>query len=347
MKYKLCILANENLLDHEPWIVAIKKSIEVQSYDIVNLTSDNWLMKLRSTHYDLILLRPPGNRELLKRLYDERVWLIDTYMKTPIYPSLNEVFIYENKRLLRDWLTLAQIPHPKTFVFFQRDEALSFVADSSFPIIGKTSIGASGNGVVALNSLDNAIKYVNQAFDDGIMSSIGPKVMKGSFLKKLKKVVNHKKFLRQRLRDYIPSLLDIQYHYVILQEFVPHEYEWRCVRIGDSFFAHKKIAKNNKSSGTLLKGYDPVPESLLNFIKCITDKTDISSVAIDIFERDNNYLVNEIQCFFGQSDPYQMLVDGKPGRYIFRDDKWIFEEGDFASNACYDLRLKHALSLLR
>ena len=46
-----------------------------------------------------------------------------------------------------------------------------------------------------------------------------------------------------------------------------------------------------------------------------------------------------MQCIFGQSDPYQMLIDGKPGRYRYIDDNWVFEEGDFAKDACYPLRL--------
>lgn len=347
MKYKLCILANENPLDHEAWITAIKKSTKVKYFYVVDLTSDHWLETLKAKPFDLILLRPPGKTELFKRLYDERVLLIDKYLKTPIYPSLTEELIYENKRLLRDWLNINQIPHPKTFIFFTKSDALSFVSNSKFPLISKTSIGASGNGVAKLDNTDEAIIYINKAFDKGITSQIGPRLNKGSLVKKLRKVVNNRKFFRQRLKDYIHSPLNLQYHYVLFQEFIPHEYEWRCVRIGESFFAHKKIARNNKSSGTLIKRYDPVPETLLDFIKEVTDKTGISSAAIDVFEKDKSYLVNEIQCFFGQSDPYQMLVNGKPGRYKNKNEKWIFEEGDFASNACYDLRLEHALSLLK
>ena len=96
-----------------------------------------------------------------------------------------------------------------------------------------------------------------------------------------------------------------------------------------------------------MKGYDPVPVSLLEFIRETTERTGLSSVSIDLFERDGQYLVNEIQCFFGQSDPYQMLVDSVAGRYRFLGQKWVFEAGDFASNACYDLRLEHALGLIR
>lgn len=40
-----------------------------------------------------------------------------------------------------------------------------------------------------------------------------------------------------------------------------------------------------------------------------------------------------------------MLVNGKPGRYIKIGDRWVFEEGDFARNQCYDLRLDYIISI--
>jgi hypothetical protein len=41
-----------------------------------------------------------------------------------------------------------------------------------------------------------------------------------------------------------------------------------------------------------------------------------------------------------------MLVNGQPGRFRNLNNKWIFEEGDFARNACYDLRLKYVIDIL-
>jgi len=79
----------------------------------------------------------------------------------------------------------------------------------------------------------------------------------------------------------------------------------------------------------------------------MTQRTGLSSVSVDLFDSNGRFLVNEIQCFFGQSDPYQMLVDSVPGRYRLVDGRWLFEAGDYASNACYDLRLEHALNIVR
>ena len=76
-------------------------------------------------------------------------------------------------------------------------------------------------------------------------------------------------------------------------------------------------------------------------------KNDMRSIAIDIFETDSQFLVNEIQTFFGQSDPFQMLLNKEPGRYRYINEKWTFEKGMFNTNECYDLRLKEAMKLIK
>ena len=347
MGYKVAILKSEAAFDHEPWVKACEENLKVDQHEVISIVDNDWYTRILNRSYDLFLLRPPGRTELYKRLYDERVFLISNIVKGKLYPSLQEVMIYENKRFLRDWLVLRYIPHPETFVFFDLSVALAFIENrDEFPVVAKTNIGASGDGVIVLSSKQMAVQYINAAFSEGIKQRSGPKLFKGSIIKKISKL-GKKDFIKNRLKEYRVSAEESQKGYVLFQQFIPHEYEWRCVRIGDSFFAHKKIARNNVASGTLAKGYDEVPHSLLDYARDLTNRTGLSSVAIDLFENDTNqYLVNEIQCFFGQSDPYQMRVNGKPGRYRRNDKEWSFEEGMFNTNLSYDLRLEHALSIL-
>jgi len=152
------------------------------------------------------------------------------------------------------------------------------------------------------------------------------------------------KELINRLSTYKAVASDKQKGFLILQEYISHEFEWRAVRIGDSFFAHKKLKDGDKASGTLLKNYDGPPLELLDFVRELTERFKFYSVAVDVFEGDSGYLVNEIQCIFGQSDSFQMMVNGQMGRYVRSNEEWIFEEGDFAANACYNLRLDWVLN---
>ena len=58
------------------------------------------------------------------------------------------------------------------------------------------------------------------------------------------------------------------------------------------------------------------------------------------------YLKNIKQCIFGQSDPYQMLVNGDPGRYFYANNNWHFDSGSFNKNQFYDLRMNHILKCI-
>jgi glutathione synthase/RimK-type ligase-like ATP-grasp enzyme len=343
---RIAILKSDSERNYHLWISAIRETITNSKIELFSFLSDQDFKRLLSGEFDLILATPCGTSQRNKRIYDEKWWALSQSKQTLTYPSVKEIFLYENKRNLRDWLLVCKVPHPETFVFFEKDEAMAFAQSNvQFPIVGKTNIGASGNGVVVLRNRNQLNEYVLSAFGEGVKYKSGPKWLKGSIWKKLFKVLKDPNFFKKRMAEYRLAKAETQRDMMILQEFVEHEFEWRCVRIGESYFAHKKLAINNMSSGTLLKGYGSVPFELLDFIRNLTEENQLSSVSIDIFESPKGYLVNEIQTFFGQSDPYQMLIDGIQGRYIYRDNRWQFEEGEFNQWECYQLRLSHALEL--
>ena len=169
---------------------------------------------------------------------------------------------------------------------------------------------------------------------------------KGKFIQRGWHYIIHPTDVKKKLNIYKAKRANLQKGFVIFQEYIQHDFEWRVVRIGDSFFAHKKVKIGNKASGSLKKIYDNPPLKVLDFVKEITDNHKFYSQAIDIFETNKGYLVNEMQCIFGQSDPYQMLVNGIPGRYKCIDNMWIFEKGDYTSNSCFDLRVEYLLEVL-
>ncbi len=348
-KIRLVILKNETEDDHELWLRACRERAQCVEWQEVDLTRHDWLEKIMDMKVDGLLTRPPATTNSFKRLYDERVGVLNLLCGIPVYPSLEEVLIYENKKHLSYWLSAMRIPHAKTLVFYFRDEALEYVREAKLPLVGKTNIGASGRGVKILRSKEAAIDYVKQTFSSkGASQSIGPNLNKKGLLRRAVRKIMHPAELKARLSLYRELRSDIQNQYVILQEYVPHTYEWRCVRIGDSFFAHKKIVVGEKASGTLVKGYENPPLDLLDFVREVTDRRGFLSQSVDLFETDKGqYLVNEMQCMFGQSDPYQMLVDGKPGRYRYLDDQWTFEPGDFNRHESFLLRLDHFLSILK
>lgn len=347
-KIKAIILANETTEDHILWVKACTIYNTLLDFRVVDLTKNNWLDEIQSKPFDILLTKPGGLTSPFKSLYDERVYILERTLKYKLFPSAEEIFIYENKRFLSFWLKANHIPHPATDVYYAKKEAFDSLNSYNFPIVGKVNIGASGSGVRILKTKPEAITYINETFSGkGAPKRSGPNFEKGGIIKRGLNYLAHPRRISKKLILYNAVKNDVQKDFVIFQEFIQHDYEWRVVRIGESFFAHKKLKVGEKASGSLLKNYDNPPLTLFDFVKQITDKHDFYSQAVDVFElKSGKYLVNEMQCFFGQSDPYQMMLDKRPGRYIFLKENWQFEEGAFNNLECYDLRIQHILELL-
>jgi len=339
-KIRAVILANEIEDDHLAWVRACESHKEQLEYRVINLTASNWLEEVQRMDHDILLAKPGALSAHYKQLYDERIYILSVLCNSLIFPSPAEIYIYENKRLLSYWLKANGIPHPATRVFYDMREAEAYAGTCLLPVVAKTSTGASGSGVKILKSRKEVQDYISKTFTGkGSPQRNGPNLGKDGVLARGFHYFHHPSDILKKLALYRIRADGRQRGLVIFQEFLPHEFEWRTVRIGNSFFAHKKIKIKDKASGTLLKNYDDPPIELLDFVRQITDKHGFFSQAVDVFDSDRGYLVNEMQCIFGQSDPFQMKVNGVPGRYIYVDNKWVFEPGDWAKNMCYDLRL--------
>lgn len=343
MNNKKLALLYANPSDAELW----KKPLDEAGFsnvDYIDMGAANWYGRCIEAKADLFILRPPGLTNWQKSMFDERVRILADKVDASFYPSILECELYENKKNLSYWLEAQGIPHPQTRVFYAKDEALQFLSKQSYPVVAKMNIGASGKGVRVLKNMKEASSYVDTVFTKGVRPYVGPSLSHGNIWSKAKNVMKKKGLLQKRLSGYRAILGETQ-KFCIFQEFIEHSFEWRVVCIGESFFAHKKMMHKGKASGSLVKGYSNPPLDLFDFVRDLCQKHGLSSASIDLFERGEEYLVNEIQCFFGQSDPYQMKVDDIVGRYVY-DQGWRFEAGDFARDQCYPLRVEHILAIL-
>ncbi len=350
MKIKICILRSEWPDAHHEWIAACEKSEAEISFDVVDITRHDWMEKILAKNYDLFLVRTSDRISYFKTLCDERLYIINKVLGKHIYPSYEEILVYENKKFLSYWLKANNIPHPVTHVFYNKVETLLFARDCQLPVVGKTSIGASGSGIKIIKTRQELDSYIKQVFSDkGITRRWGVNFRKGDYKKRLfSRIKNIPGFLSYLNRKRKSATIDPHRWFVIFQEFLPVTFEWRAVRIGDSFFAHKKLGEQGGLiSGTSKVSWDGPSRALLDFVESVTDKRRFLSQAVDIFEtEEGKFLVNELQCFFGSKSPYQMILDGKPGRYVKISGNWVFEEGNFNENNSYNLRLEHALEIL-
>lgn len=343
---KIGILRNEDPASSKKWELSCQK-IGIE-FRVIDLTAADWHDQIIAYKPDFFVLKPPGETFKYKHLYDERLYAINQVMGYQTFPSFKEVFIYENKRMLANFLKAAQIPMPETHIFYDKSEALAFSKSTIFPIVGKTGIGASGTGVKIMRTKKELERYIHTAFGKGIRRRLGPNKNTGNISSWSKKAYANPRFFWRKIKKYLEIYKDAQKGFVILQEYVPHDFEWRIVKIGESWFGHQKVKIGDKASGSKGINYIAPPFELLDFCKNICDLQGFNSMAIDIFEHpEKGYVVNELQTIFGHVQDYILEVNGKIGRFRHLNNEWVFEVGDFNTNESYDLRLETAIELYK
>ena len=283
-------------------------------FRVVDLTAADWVDAVRASGCELFFAWPDVTTTPLAKLVKDRCDLIEHDMGLTVSPSRAERWMYEDKVRLYDWLRVHDVVHPRTWIFFDRNEAVEFAGRCELPIVFKTSFGAASSGVRIVRSRQALRAIVAQAFGRGMTPS------------------GHDR-------------RDKQWGSIILQEYLEVDKEWRLVRIGDDYYGHPKGRVGEFHSGSKRVAWDVPEPRHLELLHAVTEKGGFRSMDVDVFEAsDGRLLVNELQAVFGASTSVdQLRVDGVPGRMVRVGSGWSFEAGDFARNACANARVLDAL----
>lgn len=314
--------------EHQNYVRACKEC-DVD-YRIVDLIGDNWLQEVQNSGCDGFLCRTPSKFQERKDMFTDKLYVINKMMHRPIYPSFEELFLHENKKMMYYFMTLNHLPHVETHVFYRKSDYYDFIEKTDYPLVFKTSIGSTSKGVKIIKSKQSAQRIGRKVF-----GRLNEKLAKG--------------YTPQTTGRYIPVRARglLQRHFVLLQKFENIKWEWRIVKIGESYFGHQKLLEGYFASGAHKKGWVRPPEELLFLIKKISEEHHFYSTALDVFETyAGQFLINEIQSIIGQKTDHLMCIDGKPGRYVFTNGKFQFEEGSFNQYKSYLLRVKHFIDIL-
>ncbi|MCC5849011.1 MAG: hypothetical protein JJU29_13070 [Verrucomicrobia bacterium] len=295
---------------HWPYIAACRE-LGV-SYRLVNIMGDDWREALRESACDAFLVWPAMGYRPFRKLFDIRLREMEESLGLTVYPRYAETRLYEDKVRTAAWLRENDIPHPATRVFEREEDARTYAESAPLPLLVKTRLGAMASGVWIVRERSQLVRLIRKAFGKGLLADY-----------------RHRS---EREKGFI-----------LLQEYLPVVSEWRLVRIGDSYFGHKKGKSGDFHSGSGLVDWTPPETRHLDFLHQVTETGKFRSMAVDTFETpDGKLWVNELQTVFSaKASVHQTKVDGKPGRFVRGvDGSWTFEPGDFARNACCNLRIQ-------
>lgn len=302
------------------------------AYKVIDIVSNDWWENLQKEPVDGYLVRAAGDTEVRKQMYNERLYFIEKNLPdTPMYPSYFGTLLYENKRMQSYWMKINDIPHPGTWIFYQRDEAMEFIRNHyRWPIVSKPNLGGAGSGVRIVNTAAKARRLARRVFTRCKWYNPGLMRWKKWF------------FLR------IPVMDDRQHNYLLFQEYIPAQWEWRILKIGESYFGQQKLPRKGFHSGSRRSAWVDPPRELLEITRKISELSGIRSLNVDILEHtDGSYYVNEIQTWWGVRTPYQMKIEDKPARYLHTGNgEYTLQFGDFHRNRGCNLRVSDFLAQL-
>ncbi|MCD4832133.1 MAG: hypothetical protein K8R02_10095 [Anaerohalosphaeraceae bacterium] len=314
---EFCLGIIEDVTQYHKYYIAACRDMKI-SYRVLDILQNNWVEIFRKSNCNAYLAWPSIMPTSAKEAFDYRLNILEKEMGAIIYPGWKESWLTEHKPRLRDWLEANDIPRPETWVFYDKQQALQFSKNTSFPVVVKTATGASASGISIVRDKSQLNKAIKLAFGRGL-----------------------------RPISFAPN--DRQWGYVYIQRYYPNVKEWRMVRIGDSYFGYRKEPDSTglHSASKNWSWLNPDKE-LLELTKKVTEKGNFTSMDVDIFlTQDSQFLVNECQTVFGCTTPaIQMKVNDVAGRYLYENGQWKFEKGDFCQNHMCNLRIGYLLSKL-
>lgn len=160
---------------------------------------------------------------------------------------------------------------PTTWRFGSKTEALAAVKDGvfSYPIVSKANEGASSTNIRIIPDADALVRHITQIFTKGI-------------------VVDHCS----------GGYLSKQRDYVLLQEFIPHEFTWRVNRIGNQYCVFKRYNYKDKpvaQTGNTVAVTELTEEvaAVIRYAVRVTESIGSKWVALDILHHPERFVLLE------------------------------------------------------
>jgi glutathione synthase/RimK-type ligase-like ATP-grasp enzyme len=208
----------------------------------------------------------------------------------PVWPSRVLRDTFENKIAQAYLLDAIDIPHPRSWIFWRRQDALDALDALPYPLVAKLSRGVKSEGVALIRDRDDAARLVRQMFTLGA----------GSL-----------DFLRSRrsrmLGRYTPLLGALragriegnhEQGYVLLQEFLPgNGFDTRLVVQGDCAAGSRRLNRDGdfRASGSGRSDFDAAainPRAVALAFR-LADTLQVRSLVVDVMERDGEPVMGE------------------------------------------------------
>lgn len=253
-------------------------------YVYIDIKSANWVNEIKACH--LIVFRPDISPASIHEA-ETKVYFIENHLRIKCFPTFSELWSYEDKIRLYYLFRQDNIPCVPTFITNTKNEALSFLDKTKFPLVSKIAGGSASRGVKLIRSKGHARKLINKVFAEGAAT-------------------------------YWPELR--QKDYVYFQEYIRDAmFDLRIIIVGNKVFGYYRMKPKNdfRASGAGIYEKKALPTRAMQIALKVKKSFCSTILAVDLIQRSDNkeFLVIEASIFFDVDTPEQSKVDDTPGYY--------------------------------
>ena len=249
-----------------------------------------------------------------------------------VFPNYNTGWHFDDKVAQKYLLEAIDAPLVPSYVFYDKEEALTWAKETTYPKVFKLKGGAGASNVELMHSSKEAEKKIKQAFGKGFpqfnkIGNLNERIRKfksgnGTALGVAKGVG------RLFITPHYSRIQAPERQYTYFQDFIPNDgFDIRVVVIGGKAIALKRLVRENdfraSGSGNLVFENQNIDKRYIETAFHINSKLSSQSLAIDlIHSKKDEIFVVELSYGF----PMKNFLDGASGYW---DSNLNWHEGSF------------------
>ena len=277
------------------------RGVEVITLDL--LESDALLQAAKRSGVMCRYFHVQQDKQSLQRI----LYAIEHYLKIPVFPESQTAWHYDEKVAQWYLFDALRAPQPQSWVFWDRERALSWADTACYPVVFKLSVGAGASNVRKIETRDEALRFIERMFGPGMFPMTmneyrsDPSIRSLAQMKTLLWRTMHA--AKYALFGAYPPLPDTwwkpEHGYALFQEFLPgNAFDTRVTVIGDRAFAFRRMNRPGdfRASGSGNIDYDQgkIDRRCLEIAFETSRKGGFQTMAYDFLYKDKSPVICEI-----------------------------------------------------
>lgn len=248
--------------------------------------------------------------------------VIEKELGIPVYPDYNTRWPWDDKIKQYHLFGIHKITTPKTWIFWHKEDARTWIRETGFPKIFKLAVGASSRNVVLVSNKEEASRLVDRMFSRGISTAERlDEVKSGYRLRPFARNIKGRLLARHRYQESRRKAI-IEKNYAYFQEFVPgNPWDTRITVIGDSAFGFRRLNRSGdfraSGSGKIDFDHTMIDPKAIDFAFSISRELGFHCMAYDFIREGDEMMVLEMCWTFAD-----FAVRECPGHWD-QDLNWI------------------------